>query len=82
MDKCKKVELKNNRLKKEILHTQIRLEYLKNKNAKKLEKINELKKEIDKKVINESMLILIIIISFILIFIVRYYLKVLHRIKI
>ena len=30
LDKCKKVELKNNRLKKEILHTQIRLEYLKN----------------------------------------------------
>ena len=82
LDKCKKVELKNNRLKKEILHTQIRLEYLKNKNAKKLEKINSLKKEIDRKVINESMLILIIIISFILIFIVRYYLKVLHRIKI
>ena len=82
LDKCKKVELKNNRLKKEILHTQIRLEYLKNKNAKKLEKINSLKKEIDRKVINESMLILIIIISFTLIFIVRYYLKVLHRIKI
>jgi hypothetical protein len=82
LDKCKKVELKNDRLKKEILHTEIRLEYLKNKNAKKLEKINSLKKEIDRKVINESMLILIIIISFILIFIVRYYLKVLHRIKI
>ena len=82
LDKCKKVELKNDRLKKEILHTEIRLEYLKNKNAKKLEKINSLKKEIDKKVINESMLILIIIISFTLIFIVRYYLKVLHRIKI
>ena len=82
LDKCKKVELKNDHIKKELLHTEIRLEYLKNKNIKKLEKVNELKKAIDKTIINESMLILIIIIVFALIFIVRYYLKVLHKIKI
>ena len=82
LDKCKKVELKNDNLKKELLHTEIRLEYLKNKNIKKLEKISELKKEINKKIINQSIIILIIIIVFSLIFIVRYYLRVLHKIKI
>lgn len=82
LDNCKKIELKNDFLKKKLLKTEIKLGYLKIHNDKKMNEIDNLDKENKKILVNEGILILILIIIVGLLLFSRYYLSVLRKIKV